>query len=270
MGRAAALLAIVVALAAYDSLHARLWNASDWGDVAFIAVVLIPLSFSIIWFLLPLRTARGLLPAGMVPGALGTQTVGSVIQTLTNMLQRFGVNLPPGIGVLAWAFHVAGWNTAENFCKLFGVTFVGFAFLPYFETLSWVVLVALIIPWVDAYSVWRGPTKVIVTHHEHVFTALSYAFPIPGEHTAANLGVPDLLFFSLFLGAAARFRLRTGWTWVALTLSFGVTIAAAVAFKLAGLPALPLLSLGFLLPNADLLWTRLRAERAAADDVPGS
>ena len=78
------------------------------------------------------------------------------------------------------------------------------------------------------------------------------------------------MFFSLFLGAAARFRLRTGWTWVALTLSFGVTIAAAVAFKLAGLPALPLLSLGFLLPNADLLWTRLRAERAAADDAPGS
>ena len=240
MGRAAALLAIVVALAAYDSLHARLWNASDWGDVAFIAVVLIPLSFSIIWFLLPLRTARGLLPAGAA------------------------------LGVLTYALHVAGWHTPENLVKLCAVALIGFWFLGYFETAAWVVLVALIIPWVDAYSVWRGPTKVIVTHHEHVFTALSYAFPIPGEHTAANLGVPDLLFFSLFLGAAARFRLRTGWTWVALTLSFGVTIAAAVAFKLAGLPALPLLSLGFLLPNADLLWTRLRAERAAADDVPGS
>jgi hypothetical protein len=238
VGRAAALLAIVVALAAYDSLHTRLWSASDWGDVAFIAVVLIPLSFSIVWFLLPLRTARGLLPAGAA------------------------------LGVLTYALHVAGWHTPENLVKLCAVALIGFWFLGYFETAAWVVLVALIIPWVDAYSVWRGPTKVIVTHHEHVFTALSYAFPIPGEHTAANLGVPDLLFFSLFLGAAARFRLRTGWTWIALTLSFGVTIAVAVAFKLAGLPALPLLSLGFLLPNADLLWTRLRAERAAADDAP--
>ena len=69
-------------------------------------------------------------------------------------------------------------------------------------------LVASIIPWVDAYSVWRGPTKTIVEHHEHVFSVLSFAFPVPGEHAAANLGVPDLLFFALFLGAAARFGLR--------------------------------------------------------------
>ncbi len=70
------------------------------------------------------------------------------------------------------------------------------------------MLVALVIPWVDAYSVWRGPTKQIVEHHEHVFTVLSFAFPVPGEHAAANLGVPDLLFFALFLAAAARFGLR--------------------------------------------------------------
>src|SRR2546426_337212 len=81
---------------------------------------------------------------------------------------------------------------------------------------GWVVIVSLIIPWVDAYSVWKGPTKVIVTHHTHVFTALSYAFPIPGEHHAAQLGVPDVLFFALFLAAAARFVLRLGWTWLAL------------------------------------------------------
>jgi hypothetical protein len=55
--------------------------------------------------------------------------------------------------------------------------------------------------------------------------------------------------------------LRPGWTWLALTASFGVTIALAVAFSLGGLPALPLLSVGFLLPNADLLWKNLRAAR---------
>src|SRR5207244_3754013 len=140
---------------------------------------------------------------------------------------------------------VAGWHTPENLSKLFAVTLIGFWFLEYFETAAWVVLVACIIPWVDAYSVWRGPTKVIVTHHAHVFTALSYAFPIPGEHTSANLGVPDVLFFALFLSAAARFALRPGWTWLALTASFGVTIALAVEFRIAGLPALPGLSLAF-------------------------
>jgi hypothetical protein len=169
-------------------------------------------------------------------------------------------------GVLALVFDLLGWNTPENFCKLFGITAVGFWFLAFFETLSWVVLVALIIPWVDAYSVWRGPTKVIVTHHREVFTHFSFAFPIPGEVNAANLGLPDLLFFALFLAAAWRFALRPGLTWALMTLSFGSTLAIAVWADLGGLPALPLLAIGFLLANADLIWTRLRpvpAERSA-------
>jgi hypothetical protein len=233
VGRAPALLALLAALALYYAFHDRLWNASTWWDIAFIGLVLIPACFALVWLVLPLRNGRGLIPVGVA------------------------------FGVLAWAFHVAGWNTAENFCKLFGVTAIGFAFLAYFETLSWVVLVSLIIPWVDAYSVWRGPTKVIVTKHEHVFTNFSFAFPIPGERTAANLGLPDLMFFALFLAAAARFRLRPGWTWLLMTLSFGTTLALAVWRDLGGLPALPLLALGFLLSNGDLIWTQLR--RTSAD-----
>jgi len=233
VGRAAALLALLAALALYYAFHDRLWNSSTWWDIAFIGLVLIPACFALVWLVLPLRTGRGLLAVGLV------------------------------FGVLAWAFHVAEWNTAENFAKLFGVTAIGFAFLEYFETLSWVVLVSLIIPWVDAYSVWRGPTKVIVTKHEHVFTNFSFAFPIPGETTAANLGLPDLMFFALFLAAAARFRLRPHWTWLLMTLSFGATLAVAVWRDLGGLPALPLLALGFLLANGDLIWTELR--RSSAD-----
>ncbi|MDX6513923.1 MAG: hypothetical protein QOE36_3427, partial [Gaiellaceae bacterium] len=69
------------------------------------------------------------------------------------------------------------------------------------------------------------------------------------------------LFFAVFLAAAARFRLRVGWTWLAMTLSFGATVALAVWRDLNGLPALPLLSVGFLLPNVDLIWRRLRRPR---------
>jgi hypothetical protein len=233
VGRAPALLALLAALALYYAFHDRLWNASTWWDIAFVGLVLIPACFALVWLVLPLRAGRGLIAVGLA------------------------------LGVLAWAFHVAGWNTPENFSKLFGVTAIGFAFLAYFETLSWVVLVSLIIPWVDAYSVWRGPTKVIVTKHEHVFTNFSFAFPIPGERTAANLGLPDLMFFALFLAAAARFRLRPGLTWLLMTLSFGATLALAVWRDLGGLPALPLLALGFLLANGDLIWTELR--RSSAD-----
>ena len=228
VGRAAALLALGTGLGLYYAFHDRLWNAGLWGDIAFLACVLIPACFALVWLVLPLRTSRWLLPAAA------------------------------GLGVLALVFHLVGWSTPENFCKLFGVTAVAFAFLQAFETLSWVVVVSLIIPWVDAYSVWRGPTKVIVTKHEHVFTDFSFAFPLPGERTGANLGLPDLLFFALFLAAASRFRLRVWPTWVLMTLSFGATLALAVWRDLGGLPALPLLSLGFLLANGDLVWTQLR------------
>jgi hypothetical protein len=90
---------------------------------------------------------------------------------------------------------------------------------------------------------------------------LSFAFPVPGEHAAANLGMPDLLFFALFLAAAARFGLRVYWTWIALVAALGLTIAATVWWNLNGLPALPGIAAGFLLPNADLLWKRWRSSK---------
>ena len=129
------------------------------------------------------------------------------------------------------------------------------------------MVVALIIPWVDAYSVWRGPTNTIVHHHAGVFERLSFAFPVPGENNTANLGIPDLLFFALFLAAAAQFQLRIWLTWLLMTASFGITIVLAVWLDLGGLPALPLLSLAFLVANGDLLWQRVRVARAAPKET---
>jgi uncharacterized membrane protein YjjB (DUF3815 family) len=229
VGRAAALLVLGVALGLYYSFHDRLGEVSTWWDIAFMALVLIPACFALVWLVLPLRDRRGLLLAAIAFGGWAT------------------------------AFHFADWNTPENFCKLFALTALGFWFLRWFESLSLVVLIAAVIPLVDSYSVFspRGPTNLIVTEHEHVFTDyLSFAFPVPGEPGSANLGLPDLLFFALFLAAAARFVLRPGLTWILMTLSFGGTLVAAAYWR--GVPALPLLAIGFLVPNADLIWQRLR------------
>jgi len=243
VGRAAALLAIAIfaLLVAYDELAPHLWSWGVWGDVAWIALVLMPATFALVLLALPLRTWRLLLPVGLA------------------------------FAVLAAVLTIADVNVLANFARLGATTFLGWWFLGYFEELSWVVVVALVIPWVDAYSVWRGPTKQIVSHQEHVFTVLSFAFPVPGEHAAANLGVPDLLFFALFLGAAAKFELRVLWTWLALLAGLGATIALTVWLDLSGLPALPGIALGFLVPNADLLWRRLRRQPGLGDgpDVAG-
>jgi hypothetical protein len=235
-GRRAALGAVLFAvLIAYFEVSTHLWQASLWWDVAWIAVVLMPAVFALVLCALPLRDAPWLLP------------VGAGLVVLTAVLT---------------ALHA---NVFANFARLGATTLLGWWFLAYFETIGWVVLVAAIIPWIDAYSVWRGPTKTIVAHHAHVFSVLSFAFPVPGEHAAANLGVPDLLFFALFLAASARFGLRVLATWACMLALLGATIALAVWLDLNGLPALPAISLGFLVPNADLLWRRLRGEPGVGD-----
>lgn len=232
MGRASAVLALCVGLGVYYLVAESLPNLSLWAEVAFLSFLVIPAVFGLVYFALPLYRARGLFAAGVC------------------------------VAVLAVVLHVLELEVLANFAKLGAVTLLAFWFLTYFETVAWVALVALIIPWVDAVSVWRGPTKHIVTHQRELFTTFSFAFPVPGEETTAQLGLPDLMFFALFLAASARWGLRTKWTWAAMTLSFGATLALAVAFDLGGLPALPLLAFGFLLPNADLLWRRLRTENA--------
>jgi hypothetical protein len=235
--RAAGFLALATALGFYYAFHESLWSTSTWGAIAFFAFVLIPAVFGLVYLALPLWRS----PAAQ----LGTLAAVFV--------------------VLAVVFEVTGVSAPGDFAKLGAMTMIGWLFLHYFEDASWVVLVAFIVPWVDAYSVWRGPTHKIVTQHETVFSTLSFAFPVPGANGSAKLGLPDLLFFALFLGAAARFHLRVPWTWLGLTASIGGTIALATLFDVGGLPALPGLALGFLLPNADLLWRAVRKARSARD-----
>jgi hypothetical protein len=237
VGRSAALLGLFGLLVVYYETSTHLWHASLWWDVAWLVCILIPAVFALVLLALPLREARGLLPVGIA------------------------------FGVLAAVLTVADFDVFANFARLAATALLGWWFLGWFETVAWVTLVACIIPWVDAYSVWRGPTKTITENHPHVFNVLSFAFPVPGEHAAANLGVPDLLFFALFLGAAARFGLRVFATWVGLLTGLGVTIAATVYFDLSGLPALPGIAVGFLVPNADLLVRRLRRQPGIGDST---
>ena len=46
-----------------------------------------------------------------------------------------------------------------------------------------------------------------------------------------------------------------------MLVGFGATIALATSWDVGGLPALPVLSIGFLAANADLIWRDLRSPR---------
>ncbi|HVM58513.1 MAG TPA: hypothetical protein VMT74_13710 [Gaiellaceae bacterium] len=200
-----------------------------WANVAIVSFGVMPVVLSLVLILLPLRR-------------LETRSL---------------VGTTVAFALLALAFAELDLGLEGNFAKLFAAVFAGWAFLGLFELLSWVVLVALVVPAVDAISVWRGPTHAITKHHLEVYTAVAVAFVVPGGG-AAYLGPPDILFYALFLGAADRWGLRVNWTWAAMTGMYGLTVVVANAAHVGGLPALPFLSAGFLAANADILWRQYR------------
>lgn len=226
--RAAALVAVLAALVAWDAGAGILPAVGHWPDVLVVSLVVLPLTLTVPWLALPVAGTRLVLPI----------VVASV--------------------ALAILFDLAGMSSLFNAAKLVALTATGFLFMQLFEALSWVVLIALIIPWVDAVSVWRGPTDYVVSEQPSLFERISIAFRLPGEDGHANIGPPDILFFALFLSTADRFGLRVRWTWLSMIALLALTLILTTVFEIDGLPALPAIAVGFLLPNADLLWRAWR------------
>jgi hypothetical protein len=229
--RTASLALLSAALVAWGAGAGALPDLDDRWDVALTAAVLIPVTFAVPWLALPLMGERRL-------------WLGAI-----------------GVAALAVGLDLIGATSAFDVAKLFALTLGAFAFLALFEGLLGVVLVACLIPWVDIASVLWGPTKVVVEEKPGLFERISVGFRLPGEADGARIGPPDVLFFALFLGAATTYGLRTTWTWLAMTALLSATLVATYVFDLGGLPALPAVALGFLLPNADLLWRSFAAAR---------
>jgi hypothetical protein len=231
--RVAAFVFLAAAVVTWDAVAPHLSPVDLWPTIAIIAAGVLPATMGLIFLALPLWSRLWIVGTGLV--VFGIAAVGT------------------------WE---ASWHLASNFAKLAAYTCAGWAFLWLFAELSWVVLVAAIIPVADAISVAAGPTKEIVNHHAEVYSAVAVAFVAPGG-AAAGLGPPDVLFFALFLAATVRWELRPGRTWLAMTGMYSLTLVLANLVDVNGLPALPFLSAGFLLANGDLLWQRLRPRPAA-------
>ncbi len=235
--RAATLAALLVALVAYGAGAEHLPGLPSGLDVVFHSAIVFPAFAATIWLALPLARAgnRALLVTAAV------------------------------VGVVALTLTLLDVDSAANVAKLACYSIVGFWFLTLFEELWWITLVAVLVPWVDIWSVAAGPTEYVVKERPGIFEQVSVAFPSPGETATVNIGPPDVLFFALFLAAADRFGLRVAWTWVGMTAFLAGTLVLVWSWEdIAGLPALPAVCLGFLLPNADLLWRNVRDARSAA------
>ena len=161
-------------------------------------------------------------------------------------------------------FTWAGLVPLANVAKIVAAAAIGLWIAGELERLSWIVVIAAVSAVVDIVSVAAGPTKALLAHGPVVvgyFTVAITWFGYTFEEAYTGLGVSDVVFFALYLGAARRFRLRPRASAVAMAVSFLVTIAAAMWWT--ALPALPLLAVAFLAVNADLLWRELRGAAAS-------
>ena len=233
--RATALGFVLVGLVVYGALAPHLPALPSGVDIAFHAAIVFPAYATAILLALPL-SRMATLPL-LVLAAVG--------------------------GALALALSLLDTDSVANVAKFASFALVGFCFLTLFEELWWRTLVALLVPWVDIWSVAAGPTQYVVEERPGIFERIAVAFPTPGDTAVLNLGPPDVVFFALFLAAAARFELRVPATWIGMTACLSATVVLVWTWEgIAGLPALPAVCLGFLVPNADLLWRDVKRARA--------
>jgi hypothetical protein len=193
------------------------------------------------------------LMALLVWGLLPLQELGR------RLLVLVAVALPLWL-LLTWG----GLVPLANVAKVVAAAALGLWIAGELERLSWTVVIAAVSAAVDIVSVAAGPTRVLLDRGPVVvgyFTVAITWFGYSYDEAYTGLGVSDVIFYALYLGAARRFGLRARASAVAMAASFLATIAAAMWWT--ALPALPLLAIAFLAVNADLLWRRLRGPAGA-------
>lgn len=116
---------------------------------------------------------------------------------------------------------------------------------------------------VDAWSVATGPSSRLSESGARGAAELSFDLPSWGDApgAASRLGLVDAIFLAMFSVWAARFGLRRRATAVGMVAGLMLAVVLSVALDRA-VPALPLMAVGYWLPNLDRFGGLLRAERA--------
>lgn len=154
---------------------------------------------------------------------------------------------------------IVGLMPLEGLAKVIFATSLGLWISLILTSVAQVLLISLLIIGVDFYSVFLGPTKKMVESGGPWLEYLTISMPVFGESGASRIGAADIIFFSIFVGCTLTYRLRRTTTALAMTLSFVCTMVIGVRLDI-GVPALPLLSILFILSNADLLYRRFLDE----------
>jgi hypothetical protein len=199
--------------------------------------------------------------AVIVAGAAG---IGLIAAIVLSVAEHENEPFPVGLLLVGATLLVAGMDAAG--AKASATTFEALAAASLGTVLGRALAapaVALAIPvfvaLVDAWSVASGPSSRLLHGDPRGTDALTFDLPAWGDaHGAGSrLGLTDAIFLAMFAVWAKRFGLRRRATAIGMVGGLVATAAISVATGRA-LPALPLMAVGYWLPNVDRLAAMFR------------
>jgi len=141
--------------------------------------------------------------------------------------------------------------------RLLASAALAYALARHVTSVGVVLLIAGVATASDLFSVFAGPTRALVREDSPALDFLLLIFPTFGQPAGFALGVSDFIFLALFAATSRLLNLR-----YPLTLAAG--LAATLLAMVCGLilerplPALPFISISFVIANANLLLAALR------------
>lgn len=161
----------------------------------------------------------------------------------------------------------------SDLLKVLAAFLVGVLIAQLMEELWWAPAVALVIAVADIWSVYsqHGVTREIVEDHPRTLQVATIVVPVPGldySDLVGNslVGIVDILFMTLFITVAALWNLGIVKNALVLAASFLITLVLATEVDALGgaVPALPVMSVLFVLVNAQRFAQSVREARASS------
>jgi hypothetical protein len=240
---AATLVALIFLLPLVDTMPESILAAR----IIAYALVLVPIALLLHGFFVAAGgyTTSRLLALGAASAALG----------LSLAFLASPEDLESGSGVLVLlALCVA------NLSRILAAACLGIALARYITSVGVVLIIVLAAIVSDLFSVFVGPTRVLVQEDSPILDGLLLVFPTFGSALGFGLGVSDFIFLALFAAAGRFLNLRYAATLLGVCFAAFLAVTAGLLLQ-RPLPALPFIALAFVLVNADLIVSSVTKRR---------
>jgi hypothetical protein len=240
---AATLVALIFLLPLVDTMP----ESSLAARITAYALVLFPISLLLHGFFVAAGgyTTPRLLALGAVSAAVGLSAA--------FLARPEDLESSSGVSILL-ALSVA------DFSRILAAACVGIALARYITSVGVVLLIVLAAIASDLFSVFAGPTRVLVQEDSPVLDGLLLVFPTFGSALGFGLGVSDFIFLALFAAASRFLDLRYAGTLLGVCFAAFLAVTAGLLLQ-RPLPALPFIAVAFVIVNVDLIFTSLVKRR---------